>query len=83
MKLNLTLAPQQQQVFDYLLAHPNSTIDQIRKATKIKKPCMRISEINHIWRDAKGIPQSEKKLRLIITSGFNKYREAIKSFIVE
>lgn len=68
-------------VLDYLAAHPNRTIMQIRNATKIRKPCMRISEINYQWREQNGHPHSEGK-NLIITAGRNKYREALKAIAI-
>jgi len=77
----MKLAPQQQTVFDYVAANPHCTIEQIRQATKIRKPCMRISEINYQWREENGYPHSEKK-EIISTQGYNKYREAFKAIAI-
>lgn len=72
------LANQQKRVFDYVKKHPHCTIEEIRQATMIRKPCMRISEINHAWRVLNGIPHSTKK-KIIDTFGRNQYREALKA----
>jgi hypothetical protein len=72
---------QQQKVLEYITAHPNKTIREIRNATKVMKPCMRISEINYAWRERNGHPHSEGK-QLIITAGRNKHREALKTLAI-
>lgn len=50
MKLN----PQQQKIYDYLRDHGEATIVQLRNALFIAKPDMRISEINHAYREEHG-----------------------------
>lgn len=72
------LANQQKTVFDYVKAHPHTTIREIRNATNIMKPCMRISEINWLWREQNGIDHSTG-LDFIVTVGRNQYREALKA----
>lgn len=75
------LANQQKKVFDYVKKHPHCTIEEIRQATMIRKPCMRISEINQLWRQLNGIPHSTNT-KIIGTFGRNKYREALKAIVV-
>ena len=72
------LANQQKQVYDFIKAHPHTTIREIRNATNIMKPCMRISEINWLWREQNGIDHSTD-LQHIVTVGRNSYREALKA----
>jgi integrase len=61
MKLN----PQQKAVYDYLVAHNEATIVELRNALFIAKPCMRISEINRL-------AKAETDKDLIVT----KYKKA-------
>ena len=77
----MKLALQQQAVFNYIKSHPNTTIRQIRDALNVMKPCMRISEINYLWREENGIPNSTKQ-NLIVTSGRNKSHEALKTLAI-
>lgn len=72
------LANQQKQVYAFIKAHPHTTIREIRNATNIMKPCMRISEINWLWREQNGIDHSTE-LQHIVTVGRNGYREALKA----
>lgn len=76
------LTGQKLRVFEYIKKHPNTTIREIREATKIQKPCMRISEINHDWREEQGIPHSDGT-NLIVTSGRNQYKEALKAIAIQ
>lgn len=78
----MILAPQQEKVFNYIIKHPNQTIREIRNATNVMKPCMRISEINYLWREMNKIPKSDKR-QLIITSGRNQYRETLKTIALQ
>jgi len=81
MKTKLpNLANQHAKVFAYVNKHPYTTIREIRNATNVQKPCMRISEINWIWREQNGIDHSTK-LKIIDTFGRNKYREALKAIV--
>ncbi len=72
------LAGQWKLVYDYVKKHPHTTIREIRDATRAQKACMRISEINHIWREQNGIDHSTG-LKHVITVGRNKYNEALKA----
>ena len=74
------LANQQKQVYDFIKAHPHTTIREIRNGTfpSVQKPCMRISEINWLWREQNGIDHSID-LQHIVTVGRNGYREALKA----
>ena len=78
MKLNR----QQKAVYDFILAHPACTVQQIREATLQRKPDMRISEINYSYQleHEKGIPNLKDDAKnLIVNVGRNKYREVLKS----
>ena len=77
----MKLAQQQEAVFNYIKSHPNTTIRQIRNALNVMKPCMRISEINYLWRQENNVPHSTKQ-NLIITSGRNQSHEALKALAI-
>lgn len=72
------LRGQQKTVYDYIKAHPHTTIREIRNANRIMKPCMRVSEINYLWREQNGIDHSTG-LQLIVTVGRNDSKEALKA----
>ncbi len=78
----MNLSAQRKRVFDYIKSHPNTTIREIRNTLNIMKPCMRISEINQLWREENGIPNSTKE-GIIITSGRNHSREALKAIAIQ
>jgi hypothetical protein len=78
----MNLTHQRLRVFEYIKAHPNTTIREIRDALNIQKPCMRISEINYAWREEQGIPHSTGT-NLIVTSGRNGSREALKAIAIQ
>lgn len=65
-------------VYDYIENNSHITIDKIRKATLIKKPCMRCSEINQTWRLQNGLP-IDGDMQIVITVGRNKHNEALKA----
>lgn len=77
MKLN----GQHKQVYDYLKTHGRATIREIRDNTfpSVQKPCMRISEINRMYKDFTG----DKEAEMIGNAGKNKSREVIKTIVQE
>lgn len=58
----MNLSRQQRIVYDYLKEHPCSTIREIRDATRVQKPCMRLAEMERL-----GVK--------VERHGRNKYRE--------
>lgn len=69
---NMRLSGQRKIVYDYIKEHHGSTIREIRDATNVMKPDMRISEINFQHREEKGED-------LIINVGKNRSREVLKA----
>jgi hypothetical protein len=68
----MKLKPQQQKVYDFLKRHPGSTIREIRDATRVMKPDMRIAEMNFASRNEMGE-------ELVVNTGRNRSREVLKS----
>jgi hypothetical protein len=78
----MKLHGQQKTVFEYIQAHPRTTIREIREATGIQKPDMRISEINFAYQKSLGVAAPDLKddsKNVIINLGRNGSREVLKS----